>query len=281
MLALRHSHIARVLVLSPICAFPEIGNSSFCADPPMIATVPIVIPRWTHEIVKIQMDASDLITALDSSDIERREVLALKRDAGKTRKSLNAISLKYAGALEQIHALTFYGARSIGFANIFGLSLSKPANRVLRFLEAMAVISQSIDGLNAQAGVLLEDLEELEIHISLLHVLNHQVMLGVSSTKSEIQSKVWTTLGGNKFEVELVDKQLALLEKLAEYRKNSRDIAAYAFLTLQHIRDVTEDLSLRASDPMLAEGKLPVQIASMAIPSTGIIITLFTQIYIS
>ncbi|KAJ3912602.1 hypothetical protein F5877DRAFT_72254 [Lentinula edodes] len=217
-LALRHSHIARVLVLSPICAFPEIGNSSFCADPPVTATVPIVIPRWTYEIVKIEMGASDLITALDSSDIERREVLVLIRDAGKTRKALNAISLKYAGAIEQIHALTFYGARSIGFANIFGaLSLSKPANRVLRFLEAMAVISQSIDGLNAQAGVLLEDLEELEIHISLLHVLNHQMMLKVSSTKSEIQSKVWTTLGGNKFEVELVDKQLALLEKLAEY----------------------------------------------------------------
>lgn len=43
----------------------------------MIATVPIVIPRWTHEIVKIQMDALDLITALDSSDIERREVLGM------------------------------------------------------------------------------------------------------------------------------------------------------------------------------------------------------------
>ncbi|KAJ3875539.1 hypothetical protein F5051DRAFT_413924 [Lentinula edodes] len=265
--ALRRSHIARVLVFSPLCVLPEVGNSSFCAQPAVTATLPIAIPRWTYQMEKINMDASDLLVVVNTSNIEGSEVLVhclseLAKDTEKTRKRLNAISLKYAGITEQIHVLTFYGARSTGFADIFGaLRISKPTNRVLLgFLDAMAVISPSINGLHVQAGVLLEDLEELEGHVSLLHVLNHQVMLGLSSAKSEILSKVWTSLGGNKVEVDILDKQLALLEKLAEYRIDARDVVAYAFLSLQSIRDIMEDISLRASDPMLADGRLPVHV---------------------
>ncbi|KAH7868119.1 uncharacterized protein C8R40DRAFT_1178239 [Lentinula edodes] len=252
-------------VLTVVCITGS--GDSFCAHPPATTTVPIAIPRWTHEMEKIEMDASDLIVAVNTSDIERRDVLvqclsALVKDTGKTKKGLDAITFKYAGTIEQIHALTFYGARSTGWADIFGaLSISKPSNRVLlRFLDAMEMISPSVNGLNAQASVLLEELEGLESSISLLHELNHQAILGISSKKSEMLSQTWTTLRRNKAEVNILDKQLDLLEKLAEYRTGARGIVAYAFLTLRSIRDIMEDISLRASDPMLVEGRFPVQV---------------------
>lgn len=132
---------------------------------------------------------------------------------------------------------------------------------VLRtFVEAMGVLSTTIERLVVEAEVQLANLERLEERLSMIHELVSREDSTISSAKSELLSELWTKLGGNKRTLRGYDDHLKLLNGLGEYRKQALVHVVSSLQTLRALSDDMEDIRERVSEPELASSHIPVEV---------------------
>lgn len=132
---------------------------------------------------------------------------------------------------------------------------------VLRtFVEAMSVLSTSIERLIVEAEVQLANLEKLEERLTLLHELVSREDSTISAAKSELLADLWTKLGWNKLTLKGYDDHLRLLHGLGDYRKQALAHVVSALQTLRALSDDMEDMRERVAEPELAGSHIPVTV---------------------
>ncbi|KAJ3996835.1 hypothetical protein F5050DRAFT_1807353 [Lentinula boryana] len=226
------------------------------------------------DIKKAEMATSDLATLVKFSKLTSKELLAetlsgFVEDARRTGRGLQRLGSKVGGAVDQILAVSDYAANSISAAQSSSPSTlyslipfySTPSTEeiVLRtFVEAMGVLSTTIERLIVEAEAQLANLERLEERLSMLHELVSREDFTISSAKSELLSELWTKLGGNKRRLKGYNDHLKLLNGLGEYRKQALAHVVSALQTLRALSDDMEDMRERVSEPELAGSHIPV-----------------------
>ncbi|KIK55146.1 hypothetical protein GYMLUDRAFT_48098 [Collybiopsis luxurians FD-317 M1] len=232
--------------------------------------------KLSLDIKKAEMATSDLVGLVKFSKLTSKDLLAesltgFVEDARRTGRGLQRLGAKVGGAVDSILAVNDYAVNAIAAAQASSPSLfqslipfrSGPSTNeiVLRtFVDAMSVLSNTIEKLIVEAEVQLLNLEQLEER---LVVLNEQISRedsSISSAKSELLSELWTILGGNRKTLRRYDSHLKLLNGLGEYRKRALAHVVFALQTLRALSDEMEDIRERVSEPELAGSQIPVEV---------------------
>ncbi|KAF9068971.1 hypothetical protein BDP27DRAFT_1326218 [Rhodocollybia butyracea] len=228
------------------------------------------------DIKKAEMATSDLITLVKFSKLTSKDLLAeslagFVDDARRTGRGLQKLGSKVGGAVDQILAVNDYAINSISAQQSSSPSViqylnpfrSAPSTNeiVLRtFVEAMGVLSSTVERLIVEAEVQLANLEKLEERLSLLHELVSREDSSISGAKADLLAELWTKLGGNKRTLKGYDDHLTLLRGLSEYRKQALAHVVSALQTLRALSDDMEDMRERVSEPELAGSHIPVEV---------------------
>lgn len=222
-----------------------------------------------------------------TTTISAESLAGFVEDARRTGRGLQRLGSKVGGAVDQyvpslycyvllifyrIMAVNDYAVNAISAAQSSSPSIvqsllipfsSRPSTDeiILRtFVEAMSVLSTTIERLIVEAEVQLANLEKLEERLSVLHELVSREDSTISSAKSELLSHLWSKLGGNRRTLNGYDDHLRLLNGLGDYRKQALAHVVSALQTLRSLSDDMEDMRERVAEPELAGSHIPVKV---------------------
>ncbi|KAF9066541.1 hypothetical protein BDP27DRAFT_1365596 [Rhodocollybia butyracea] len=177
----------------------------------------------------------------------------------------NFFSLKVYGAVDLIIAVnkcTMNTLSSISSpsSSIFSWALtpfySRPSItcKVIReaFVDSMITLAGLVENLIILAEVEVMNIDRLEEHLSLLHVLTVQEDTAISSAKTELLRDIWTSFGGNRQMLKGYDKNLELLHGIGGVR---RQAWAHVTLTLRLLKQLCGDMEVMQKT--LSSPKLP------------------------
>jgi hypothetical protein len=240
-------------------------------------------PGLALEIKKAEMATSDLATLVRVSKLNSREILAdslseFVKDARKVGRGLTRFSSKVGGTVDSIIAVNDYALHRIEAANSQsrGLSLrrlwsSSPANTkevVTRtFTEAMDALSANMRRLALEAEVSISDLNKLEEHLKAIHEVVSREDSSISTAKDELLAELWTILGGNRKQLNGMDKHLALLRGVGGYRDRARAHVVAALHVLESMAEEMEELRERVAAPELVGDAIPIDVHMKSIRS--------------
>ncbi|KAF9053970.1 hypothetical protein BDP27DRAFT_1242502 [Rhodocollybia butyracea] len=236
------------LALKPLCGIPGVDRSHFCITENTASHVnyPCLIEAQTLtfeklldntvggsglslEIKKAKLAVVELVTLVEYSQLTNQYVLVdsltlFVQDARSSGRGLQLLSLKVYGAVDLIIAINkctmnMLSSISSPSSSIFSWALtpfySRPSitHEVIReaFVDSMITLAGLVENLILLAEVELMNIDRLEEHLSLLHVLTVQEDTAISSAKTELLRDIWTLFGGNRRMLKGYDKNLELL----------------------------------------------------------------------
>ncbi|KAF8959482.1 hypothetical protein BDZ97DRAFT_1667049 [Flammula alnicola] len=293
--------------VQPLCIIPGFSSSSICR-PWDSNPVPSgnLTPKWADysklvdvqsqsfeqllegsaggsalslEVKKAEMATTDLVARIRVSDLKAKDTLATSLtefvgDAKKTGRSLQKLTSKVGGAVDNIMAVNDYALQSIESAratepsawSLTGLlpwkSPRKSVNEVVTqtFDEAMNVLSVNMERLILEAEDNLHNLNELEERLATLQEILAREDSSISSAKSDLLEDLWTKFGGNRKSLRNFDHHLTLLKGLGTYRKQALVHVVAALQTLHAMSEDMEDMRERVAAPDLIGLNVPAEV---------------------
>ncbi|KAF8485989.1 hypothetical protein DFH94DRAFT_842031 [Russula ochroleuca] len=218
------------------------------------------------EIKKAETETSDLATLVWVSELNSREILAdsLNKFVKNTRKvgrGLTRFSSKVGDTVDSIIDANDNALRRIEVANsqsrglslrrLWGSSQASTKEVVTRtFTEAMDALSTNMRRLVLEAKVSISDLNKLEEHLRAIHGVVSDGESSFSAARDELLAEPWTILGGNRKELNEMDKHLAVLRGLGGYRHR----------VLESTAEEMEELRGRVDAPELDGDAIPIDV---------------------
>jgi hypothetical protein len=135
------------------------------------------------------------------------------------------------------------------------------------FTEAMDALSANMQHLALEAEVSISDLNELEEHLKAIHKVVSHGDSSITAARDELLAELWTILGGNRKQLNRMDKHLALLKGLGGYRHRAYARVVAALQVLESTAEEMEELRERVAAPELAGDAIPVDVQMKGIRS--------------
>ncbi|KAJ7650110.1 hypothetical protein FB45DRAFT_886957 [Roridomyces roridus] len=285
---------------APLCFLPVVSNFAVClpipdgvGSTPRWADFPALVDVQSStleqllgdssysglalQIKKAEMATTDLVTLVRVSDLKSRDLLGdslrqFVEDARTTGRGLNKLNSKVGGAVDGIMAVNDYALHTIEEARsepppsllrqlIPWPSARLPADLVLStFEDSMNYLASTMKGLIVEFEFNLQNLNELEEQLSVLHELVTREGNSISSAKEELLSDLWSKVGGNKRKLRGYENHLDLLKGLTGYRKQALVHVVSALQTLTQMSEDVENLRERVAAPELAGSRIPVEV---------------------
>ena len=101
------------------------------------------------------------------------------------------------------------------------------------------MLSANMERLILKAEASISDLNKLEEDLRSIHEVVSREDLSISSAKSELLAQLSTILGGNRDQLREMDKNLALLKAVGEYRHRT---LAHIVVASQKLWSMVEDM---------------------------------------
>ena len=135
------------------------------------------------------------------------------------------------------------------------------------FAEAMDALSSSVQRLVLEAEESKSDLNKLEKHLKSIHVIVSREDSSISAAKDELLDDPWTKLGGNRKQLNGVDRHLALLKDVGGCRDLARAHVFEALQVLDLMTDEMEKFRGRVAAPELLDDAIPIDLHMKSIRS--------------
>jgi hypothetical protein len=124
----------------------------------------------------------------------------------------------------------------------------------------MEALSANMQRLVLEAEVSISDLNNLEEHLKSIHEVVSREDSSISTAKDELLAQLWTILGGNRKELNGMDKHLALLKGVGGYRDRARAHVVAALHVLETMAEEMEELRERVAAPELVGDAIPIDV---------------------
>lgn len=124
----------------------------------------------------------------------------------------------------------------------------------------MTTLSAVVESLILLAEVQLMNIDRLEEHLSMIHVLTVREDSVISSAKAELLGDIWTWLGGNRRMLNGYDHNLELLRGVGGVRMQAWAHITSALHLLRQLRDDMEVMEETLSRPSLTGSKISVEV---------------------
>ncbi|KAI1783298.1 hypothetical protein LXA43DRAFT_1047303 [Ganoderma leucocontextum] len=248
----------------------EIQTSSF----ERLLDSPVAGPALSLGIKKAEMATKDLITLVEYSELESRELLAQSlldfvQDAKKTGRGLQKLAARINGAVDNVIANNGYALQTLRSAQaqqptalIWSFRAGPPSYAAALdvFRKSMHAHESEMRRLILEVEVSSADLDVLDAHLDTLHKICTREKLDQGAARDALLAELWTLLGGNQDLVRVFDTNLEILRELGEYKKNAAARVAAAMQTLYVMGEDMEDLRERVAAPDLVGGRVPVEV---------------------
>lgn len=234
-------------------------------------------PGLALEIKKAEMATRDLVTLVQVSNLNSRDVLAdslgeFVKDARKVGRGLIRFTSRVGGAVDNIVAVNDYALHAIEDANSKSLALSlrrllpfaqaaATKQVIMRtFMEAMNTMSTNMQRLVLEAEVSISDLNKLEERLISIHEIVSREDTSISTARGELLAQLWTILGGNREELNRMDEHRILLKGVGGYRDRALAHVVAALHTLEAMAEEMEELRERVAAPQLVGETIPIDV---------------------
>jgi hypothetical protein len=124
----------------------------------------------------------------------------------------------------------------------------------------MDALSTNMRRLVLEAKVSISDLNKLEEHLRAIHGVVSDGESSFSAARDELLAEPWTILGGNRKELNEMDKHLAVLRGLGGYRHRVRAHVATVWQVLESTAEEMEELRGRVDAPELDGDAIPIDV---------------------
>ncbi|KAK5078391.1 hypothetical protein LTR64_003198 [Lithohypha guttulata] len=114
-----------------------------------------------------------------------------------------------------------------------------------QYIQHTHIVSGEIEKLLEEAQTLYDVLQNLENRLETIHSISIRDNIQVQGTKDEILADIWSYVGGNQKKKKKVDRQIALLAGVSEYRRSAFKHVADTIVKLQSMGAELEELRSR------------------------------------
>lgn len=127
-------------------------------------------------------------------------------------------------------------------------------------MESMTILNAVVENLILLAEVQLMNIDRLEEHLSMIHVLTVREDSVISSVKADLLGDIWTLLGGNRRMLKGYDNNLELLRGVGGVRMQAWAHITSALQLLMQLRDDMEVMEETLSRPRLTASHTSVEV---------------------
>ena len=118
------------------------------------------------------------------------------------------------------------------------------------------------------ANVLESKLQSIEEQINTIHEILRKEGLDIVEIRDEVSSSLWTAVGGNKRQLQKLNRELVLIEKLDKFNVEALRHIREAAYKLTTMKDQMDNLRERALWPQWHEGEFGIEIHIKSIESS-------------
>lgn len=130
-----------------------------------------------------------------------------------------------------------------------------------QYIQHTRLVEEEIYKLISEAQALLSVLNNLEDRLEVIHGISTRDGIHTQAMKDEVLSSLWAMVGGNRYKLKNMDRQLNLLQQVGVYRKSAMAHVSGTILRLQAIGAGLEDLRERVGSPELLRDRADIPLS--------------------
>ncbi|KAI9663896.1 MAG: hypothetical protein M1821_007386 [Bathelium mastoideum] len=124
-----------------------------------------------------------------------------------------------------------------------------------QYLKHTDIVEEQITDLILEAQALVKALQLLDNQLDTIAFITKRDGVDINDAKDDLFARLWTYLGGNRYEAKQLDRKLALITDLSRYRQLAVAHVLATIRKLEGIQGGLKDLRLRIAEPRLDVGK--------------------------